>query len=89
MSERELRNFLLTMDRAIEINETVAEVRDLILAEDLDVVEAVRDLMKTHDNCVSGHDRAVILSLADRIQRRFGFRLTPDGWEYTDETNPD
>ena len=42
MSERELRNFMETMDKVVVVDQVVAEVREVLLADDPDVVGVLR-----------------------------------------------
>lgn len=56
--------------------------------QDPDVVEVLRLLLRLHDNNVSGHDRALYLGIAYKIEKQFHVRLTDNGWEWTDEPKP-
>jgi len=42
VSERELRNFMETMDKVVVVDQVVAEVREVLLADDPDVVGVLR-----------------------------------------------
>jgi len=84
VSERELRNFMETMDKVVPVDETVAEVREALLADDPDVVGLLRWAYEQLGYAGGGGEEAVLGALIERLEKQVCLIDEPPGWEWVE-----
>ena len=92
MSEKEVRETLKVLYEEFYVKEVgfddhTAEAVYGALDKDPDLVWLLRWAYEELEHAGGGGEEAVLMALRDKLEEQV--ELTPDGWEYTDEANPD